>query len=319
MEFKSAFNMTETTNKLDRHLGQKSEYIDKYDSSLLVRELRQNNRKYLKLDPNNLPFVGVDTWNAYEFSTLTANGLPVVGVVKLVYPCTSPYIVESKSLKLYLGSFANQVSTSNDPDTILDHSAVTIAADLSLLLETTVRVHIAPNKQLNDGYFSSDEEWMHVYAADYDDSYITIEDEYPVSGAEFTKFNESPELLQVCEPGPSIVRYHSSLLRSRCRVSEQPDTGDIFIEIHDSKRSVDPISLLQYIVSFRNECHFHEEICEAVYTRLWNIVKPEKLAVRCLYARRGGIDINPERVSHHELSHYSLAVETYPHVKLPRQ
>jgi 7-cyano-7-deazaguanine reductase len=33
------------------------------------------------------------------------------------------------------------------------------------------------------------------------------------------------------------------------------------------KNTVDPISLLQYIVSFRDECHFHEEICEAIYKR----------------------------------------------------
>jgi 7-cyano-7-deazaguanine reductase len=56
-------------------------------------------------------------------------------------------------------------------------------------------------------------------------------------------------------------------------------------------------SLLKYIVSFRDECHFHEEICETVYKRLYDALSPEELVVTCLYARRGGIDINPVRAS----------------------
>jgi 7-cyano-7-deazaguanine reductase len=76
---------------------------------------------------------------------------------------------------------------------------------------------------------------------------------------------------------------------------------------------------LQYIVSFRDECHFHEEICEAVYKRLMDTIGPDELAVRCLYARRGGIDINPERVSHERLLHHTLSQVDVPHVKTPKQ
>ncbi len=54
-------------------------------------------------------------------------------------------------------------------------------------------------------------------------------------------------------------------------------------------------SLLKFIVSFRNEYHFHEEICEAIFTALDNKFHPDNLMVACNYTRRGGWDINPIR------------------------
>ena len=47
----------------------------------------------------------------------------------------------------------------------------------------------------------------------------------------------------------------------------------------------------------RKENHFHEEICECIYKRLWDLLEPDELFVSCLYTRRGGIDINPSRAS----------------------
>ena len=60
-------------------------------------------------------------------------------------------------------------------------------------------------------------------------------------------------------------------------------------------------SLAKYIVSHRTVSHFHEEICEMVYSHLTERFKPEQLMVACLYTRRGGIDINPIRATHSSL------------------
>jgi 7-cyano-7-deazaguanine reductase len=54
--------------------------------------------------------------------------------------------------------------------------------------------------------------------------------------------------------------------------------------------------LLQYLVSLRNENHFHEEICEMIFKRIYDLINPSTLIVACLYTRRGGLDINPIRV-----------------------
>ena len=60
-------------SRISKHLGQISQYKDQYDASLLVREPRINNRKHLDIKDDELPFVGFDTWNAYEVSALTNN------------------------------------------------------------------------------------------------------------------------------------------------------------------------------------------------------------------------------------------------------
>ena len=81
-------------SRISKHLGQTSEYKDQYDPGLLVSEPRSNNRKHLNISDDDLPFVGYDTWNAYEVSALTNNGMPVAGVAKVVYPSNSKFIVE---------------------------------------------------------------------------------------------------------------------------------------------------------------------------------------------------------------------------------
>ena len=85
----------EQTNNVSRLLGQKVEYPTTYDKTILVREERATNRKHLNIEEGNLPFVGFDTWNAYEFTCLLNSGIPVAGILKLCYDCNSKYIVES--------------------------------------------------------------------------------------------------------------------------------------------------------------------------------------------------------------------------------
>jgi len=311
-------------NKLDNsnisvHLGQTSQYKSKYDPKLLVREPRENNRKHLKLKDHNLPFVGYDTWNAYEISALTNDGLPVTGVAKIVYPCSSKYIVESKSIKLYFNSF-NMTKLGNSAGQVLDSIAATASKDLSDYLETTVKVCVLSNALcLDTDGAEANNEWGHVKEHFTNQSYTTLEDEYNLDGVVFNVYEETPKLLEVVESVFDTVRYHSTLLKSNCRVTSQPDWGDVYIHIKKEGQTIDPVSLLKYIVSFRDECHFHEEICETIYKRIWDKLNPDELHVMCLYARRGGIDINPQRASHDYLLHKGLMNHKRLHIKTPKQ
>ena len=88
-----------------KFLGKRTDGSETYDPSLLVAVPRFENRQQYNIDNNNLPFVGWDIWHAYEFSAMTQNGIPVTRLLKIKYNCTSEFIVESKSLKLYLNSF----------------------------------------------------------------------------------------------------------------------------------------------------------------------------------------------------------------------
>lgn len=299
-------------SNISKHLGQTSQYKSTYDPDLLVREPRQSNRTHLGLDDNDLPFIGGDTWNAYEISGLTNSGLPVFGVGKIYYPCTGKYIVESKSIKLYFNSF-NMTKLGDTPEEVREEIARRAANDLSNLLEVDVKVNIFTNTQLLYQSVPAEFEYSH-------NEFITIEDTYPADREEFTVYQETPELLEVVDNpiGDKIVRYHSALLKSNCRVTSQPDWGDVYIE-YKSNKTVTPISLLKYIVSFRDECHFHEEICEAITKRLIDVLNPEVLSVRCLYARRGGIDINPERHLRTSAGHHTLSNVNIPYIKTPKQ
>lgn len=300
----------EQTNNVSRLLGQKVEYPTTYDKTILVREERATNRKHLNIEENNLPFVGFDTWNAYEFTCLLNSGIPVAGILKLCYDCNSKYIVESKSLKLYLNSFNFYKCGDTIHETFVNAVNI-IKHDLSELLETEVSVNI----ELILNYSHSVAGWD----SGTDDTSVQYPDpdkalNNPIvwlslnlwdKGTVFTGdvYNENPDLLKLSDnqPAKTPQAYWSNTLFSRCKVTKQPDHGDIYI-YYDGDERIDTSSLLQYITSLRNECHFHEEICETVYRRLYDLLgAPTDLAVACLFARRGGIDINPVRASNKTL------------------
>jgi len=296
---------------ISKHLGKVSKYKSTYDPSLLVREPRSSNRLHLNIKDDDLPFIGYDTWNAYEVSALVDSGLPVAGVAKIVYPASSKYIVESKSIKLYFNSF-NMTKIGVNSKVVLDKIAIIAAEDLSNLLETDVRVYVHSNAEVLRKEKTAYTEWNHK-------SYSTLEDDYNVKGVTFETYKETPELLEVVDSVNDTVHYHSALLKSNCRVTSQPDWGDVYITITKKGKTIDPISLLKYIISFRDECHFHEEICETIYKRIYDKLAPDELAVRCLYARRGGIDINPERANSERLLQTNLQHCCIPHIKTPKQ
>ena len=121
-------------NKTDRiastHLGKRSTGSDVYDSSLLVAVPRIENRKQYNIDEEDLLFNGWDVWHAYEFSCMTQNGIPVTRLLKIKYSCTTPNIIESKSLKLYLNSF-NMFKMGDTIDSCLELCKALIIDDLS--------------------------------------------------------------------------------------------------------------------------------------------------------------------------------------------
>jgi 7-cyano-7-deazaguanine reductase len=85
------------------------------------------------------------------------------------------------------------------------------------------------------------------------------------------------------------------ILRSNCPVTGQPDWGTIFIRFQGKKPCYR--SILAYIISYRQHNGFHEQCVEQIFADIWQLLQPEKLMVYATYTRRGGLDINPCRVS----------------------
>lgn len=260
------------------HLGKQSTYPQHYDPSVLVAVPRILNREQYGISQPKLPFIGVDVWHAYEFSFLLTNGLPVVGILKIVYPCDNNYLVESKSLKLYLNSF-NMDQFGSSKDIGIKKTTKIVRTDLEKLLKCDVKVaYFEHNSPQTSSDFST---------------FKIIEDYINIDHIECNEYKENPDLLESSTQN-SEIKWGTHLLRSNCKITNQPDWGSIFISMKgDTLPS--PESFLKYIISLRNENHFHEEICEMVFIRLFEKFKPEDLMVACLYTRRGGIDINPVR------------------------
>ena len=264
-----------------KHLGKVGGdgYSDQYNPELLVKIPRVLNREGYGLTGDE--FTGVDVWNAYEVSAITSKGQPVAGMLKIVCPSDSEFHVESKSIKLYLNSFNMTKIGDNAPDCISGIEA-RVKRDLDELLETNTTV----------SFYASDFE---TEPLSFSDDFEELADIVDLDQIDFTSFKSDASQLE--EREATECKYRSNLLRSNCRVTNQPDWGDVFIYMKgDSVPS--PDSLAKYIVSHRTVSHFHEEICEMIYAHLTERFQPEQLMVACLYTRRGGIDINPIRATH---------------------
>ena len=277
-------NYQEVVDIASKHLGKVGGdgYSDQYNAELLVKIPRKLNREGYGLTGEE--FKGVDVWNCYEVSAITTKGQPVAGLLKIVCPSDSEFHVESKSIKLYLNSFNMTQIGDNAADCITGIEA-TVKRDLDELLETNTTV----------SFYASDFE---TEPLSFSEEYEDLSDIADLDAIDFTAFKSDASQLEAGDKTELKVR--SNLLRSNCRVTNQPDWGDVFIYIQ-GKETPTPESLAKYIVSHRTVSHFHEEICEMIYAHLTERFKPEQLMVSCLYTRRGGIDINPIRASHSSL------------------
>ena len=277
-------NYQEVVDIASKHLGKVGGdgYKDTYAPELLVKVPRYLNREGYGL--TNKDFVGVDTWNCYEVSAITTKGLPVAGMLKIVCPSDSQYHVESKSIKLYLNSFNMTRLGDNTVECILEIEE-RVKADLDKLLETNTTV----------SFYTGDDDGKALSFEGYQD----LADIADLDQIDFTAFSSDASQLEtesIVEEAKE-VKLRSNLLRSNCRVTNQPDWGDVFIRMK-GKNIPCPESVAKYIVSHRTVSHFHEEICEMVFKHLMDAYKPEDLMVSCLYTRRGGLDINPIRATH---------------------
>jgi 7-cyano-7-deazaguanine reductase len=251
-------------------LGKKIPAPENYTPEILVRIEREIGRKELHYSNQNN---GEDLWTCYELSWLKPNGIPVFEIFTFRYNQNSKYIIESKSLKLYLNSFNNT--------TFANKEAVRhiIETDLEDLLETKVKVNFVtePDSRvlhLKSAFRSIDHFDLNINSYEYNPSFLTQ------------------------KPINETQRLKSNLLRSNCPVTNQPDFGSIYIAITGT-RGINEESFLKYLISLRNHQEFHEQCVERILSDLQNLLNDKsEITVYARYTRRGGIDINPLRYNH---------------------
>lgn len=252
-------------------LGKASEYIATYTPSLLFPIPRAAKWAELGVSATTLPWHGIDFWNCFELSWLTASGKPVVAIGEFAIPADSPNIIESKSFKLYLNSLNQTVFDS--PQAL----QACLEKDLSAAAGKPVGVRIRGLGEVEqDGVVGLPGQCI---------------DELDVSISNYEQ--PQPELLR-CNADKVVEQVlHSHLLKSNCPVTGQPDWGSVVVEYHGPE--LDAASLLTYLISFRQHADFHEQCVERIFLDLKHLLDPQRLTVYARYVRRGGLDINPYR------------------------
>lgn len=249
---------------------EKTEYVTTYRPSLLSSLPRKPQRQSLGIPDAGLPFRGLDEWNAYEFTWLNPKGKPEVAVLKFEVPCKSAHLIESKSLKLYLGSYSN---------TKFGHRSEvisTLESDLSLAAQAPVSVSLlTPEHVLQTGLSV-----LHGTSLD------TLD-------VEISEYYWDPSFLRV--QSDTIVResVFSHLFKSLCPMTGQPDFASIHIQY--AGRSINHEGLLKYLVSYRSHAEFAEQITERIFVDIMNRCEPDRLTVHSHFTRRGGVDISSVR------------------------
>jgi 7-cyano-7-deazaguanine reductase len=251
-------------NETNLPLGRKTDYPPKYEPDVLFAVPRVESRAALGLG-DDLPFRGVDIWNAWELTWLGPGKRPVVATAEIRVPATTANLIESKSLKLYLGSFA--MTEFRSPTDVRDAIVRDLSGcaggpvDVSLNTDTTVAV--------------------------LDGQCIDLLE------VECSDWKVDAGLLRADAGEVAEESLHTHLLRSLCPVTAQPDMGSLQVTYAGPR--IDPAALLRYIVSFREHNDFHEACVERIFVDISEQCRPEKLSVYARYQRRGGIDINPYR------------------------
>ncbi len=263
-------------------LGETTSYPKTYSPSVLFPISRSLGRKEIEKKSAMTPDIvslGMDWWHCFELSWLNLQGISQVAMARLAIPADSQFIIESKSLKLYLNSlnFSEFASTEVVKNTI--------ETDLSNTLKTQARVDVF---SINDAFALKIAQPL---GKNIDQALNKTKHKIDMVD------DVTADMLKTEDGAIGILSqsYQSHLLRSNCPVTNQPDWGTVQIDITSTK--VDEASLLEYLLTYRQHNGFHEQCVEQIFADLTKVFVPSTLMVRAWYTRRGGIDINPCRVS----------------------
>ena len=262
---------------------QTTDYPTTYSPETLYPIARSLGRDAIGWQENKLN-VGMDWWHAFEMSWLNTQGISQVAMARFSIPATSAFIVESKSLKLYLNSINfTEFASWNDVQKL-------IAKDLSACVQAEVQVELIALDDTESGLLITQPDGVCI-----DDALEGSSDKVALTLHPDALLLNSEEQINSGDSSKPFT-FYCNLLRSNCPVTNQPDWGTLAVEM-TSKRKFDHASMLRYILSFRQHNGFHEQCVEQIFADLSQYYKPSALMVRAWYTRRGGIDINPCRVS----------------------
>jgi 7-cyano-7-deazaguanine reductase len=210
---------------------------------------------------------GHDIWLCYEISWLSKSNKPTYKMGELIIPIHSQYILESKSVKLYLNQF-NCIKFESE-HAFINH----VKTDISTTIETEISFQL---------YDPMNCELTQIEGECIDSSII----------------NEKPDGNPL-QTDPTIQVKNKTvmthLFRSNCPITHQPDWASIIITYSGSY--IQQNTLLAYLLSYRDHQKFHEACMTTIYKEIMKHCRPNNLKVYGAFTRRGGIAIHPVRMS----------------------
>jgi 7-cyano-7-deazaguanine reductase len=246
-------------------LGHTTEYPNTYQPDLIDPIERDPSRKKINYDDKR--FQGEDIWTIFEFSHIQENNTPHNAILTVAVPSASKYITESKSLKLYFNSINQLKKNFNDTLNTIEQD-ITDALNCQIDISKQERITNTFNSTINSHFVNLDQE--------------KISSEYNEDWSFFPSDSKR------------IQRFHTSLFRSNCPVTNQPDWASIFISM-ECPYDIPKEELLTYLISFREHQGFHEQCVEEIISKLDQTFSCTSIGVYARFTRRGGIDINPYR------------------------
>lgn len=265
---------------LDGLLGRQTETPRAYTPEVLTSFSRVSQRKEIGFDASQLNCTGSDVWECYELTWLDEIYIPQVAELRVTIPASSSKTFESKSMKLYLGSFAYTRFHN------AQHVKATIEEDLELRLECHIDLEMLDRSTLSDPSVPTNAIFLNGektgWPRDLDPKFALYDE--PGSHLLSLKSNSLIHANYVCDSFYCL-----------CPVTAQPDQARIIIGYKGYE--LDARRLLAYLVSYRSTGSFHETNIERIYKDLWERLNPNELKVEGRFLRRGGISINPIRQS----------------------
>jgi 7-cyano-7-deazaguanine reductase len=253
-------------------LGHATGYPDTYAAGLLFAVPRAPQRRELGLGLGDaLPFTGADLWTAFELTWLDPRGKPAIAIAAFEVPVHSPAIVESKSAKLYLGSFAQ--TRFAEPAAV----RAAIARDLTAAVGAPVPVQLLAPATFRELRI------VELAGASLDALPMDV-----------ARYEVDPSTLRAAGATTNET-LRTDLFRSLCPVTGQPDFASIAVAYRGPR--IDREGLLRYLVSYRCHTGLHEHCVERIFVDVMAGCRCEALSVYARFTRRGGLDINPFRSS----------------------
>lgn len=260
-------------------------YSDQFDSSLLNPMPRKIARDDWGIVGDE--FVGYDVWHCHESTFLTNSGVPVSGTLKFVYSCQSEFMIESKSMKLYLNSF-DMCRMGNTVEESVKNYTKQIKTDLEKVLQTEVDI----------GFFSNSNQ---VNKENLLENYYDVSDICDLNELEIDDYHSKQNHIKL-ETTAGGIKLFTNSLRSRSRHTKQKDSGTAAIKHVSDYAVMSPASIFKQIVSLREVDEFHEFCSEKLFVEMYDKINMnDELLVMLLYSRRGSLDINPVRASSYSL------------------